>query len=75
MPKVPRVTGEVAVAAFCKAGYVLHHTRGSHHILKHPGRTERLSIPCHSGKTIGVGLLRRQIALSGLTVEQFTELL
>jgi predicted RNA binding protein YcfA (HicA-like mRNA interferase family) len=73
--KVPRITGEAAVAAFCKAGYGVDRVRGSHHILRHPEKTERLSIPVHKGKTVGVGLLSSQIKLAGLTVEQFIELL
>jgi predicted RNA binding protein YcfA (HicA-like mRNA interferase family) len=73
--KVPRVTGEEAIKAFCKAGYARHHATGSHHILKHPDRSARLSIPVHAGDTVGVGLLRKQIKKAGLTVEQFIDLL
>jgi predicted RNA binding protein YcfA (HicA-like mRNA interferase family) len=73
--KVPRVTGEEAVKAFCAAGYALDRTTGSHKILKHPDRRERLSIPVHAGKVLGVGLLRSQIKAAGLTVEEFTALL
>jgi len=73
--KVPRLTGEKAVDTFCKAGYVWHHTTGSHRILKHPDKSARLSIPVHAGCTVGVGLLRKQIRLSGLTVDEFIALL
>ena len=75
MPKVPRITGEDAVKAFCNAGFVEDRVRGSHHILRHPDKPARLSIPVHAGKTIGVGLLRSQIAAAKLTIEQFTKLL
>jgi predicted RNA binding protein YcfA (HicA-like mRNA interferase family) len=73
--KVPRVTGEEAVKAFCRAGFHLDRITGSHHILRHPQRAERLSIPVHAGRTIGVGLLSAQIKAAGLTVEQFAALL
>jgi predicted RNA binding protein YcfA (HicA-like mRNA interferase family) len=73
--QVPRITGSEAIKAFCKDGYVVDHIRGSHHILKHPHRIERLSIPVHAGKTVGVGLLRSQIRIAGLTPEQFSALL
>lgn len=73
--KMPRVTGRQAVAAFRKAGYELDRMSGSHHILRHPQKKERLSIPVHKGRNVGVGLLSRQIKVAGLTVEQFTALL
>jgi predicted RNA binding protein YcfA (HicA-like mRNA interferase family) len=75
MPKVPRIAGEEAVRAFCKAGYCVDRVRGSHHILKHPERTTRLSIPVHPGRTLGVGLLRRLIKDADLTVDEFIALL
>ena len=73
--QVPRITGEEAIKAFSKDGYIDDHTCGSHHILKHPNRRERLSIPVHGRKTIGIGLLRSQIRIAGMTPEQFSALL
>ena len=70
-----KVTGEAAIKAFGRAGFLLHHIKGSHHVLKRPGHRHHLSIPVHRGKTLGVGLLSNQIKLAGLTVEQFVELL
>lgn len=75
MPSIPRVTGSEAVAAFERAGFRVVRVSGSHHILKRPGHRHRLSIPVHAGKTVGPGLLSKQIAAAGLTVEQFVELL
>ena len=75
MPKVPRITGEEAVRAFGKTGYTLDRVKGSHHILRHPKRAPRLSIPVHKGRTAGAGLLGRQIKIAGLTVEEFIELM
>ncbi len=73
--KMPRVTGEKAVKAFCGSGYAIDRIAGSHRILRHPQKTERLSIPVHAGKTLGVGLLSSLIKTSGLTVEEFIALL
>jgi predicted RNA binding protein YcfA (HicA-like mRNA interferase family) len=70
--KVPRVSGEDAVRAFGRAGFGLDRIKGSHHILKHPEKTVRLSIPVHAGRTVGVGLLSAQIKLAGMTVDEFT---
>ena len=69
--KVPRIKGEEAVKAFAKAGFYLDRIRGSHHILKHPHKTARLSIPVHAGQTVGIGLLSSQIGIAGLTIEEF----
>ncbi|MCX5637770.1 MAG: type II toxin-antitoxin system HicA family toxin [Planctomycetota bacterium] len=74
MPKVPRITGEEAVRAFGRAGFAVDRVRGAHHILRHPDKTVRLSIPVHKGETVGIGLLRSQIKDAGLTVEQFIDL-
>jgi predicted RNA binding protein YcfA (HicA-like mRNA interferase family) len=73
--KLPRITGMEAVDAFRKDGYFVDRIKGSHHILKHPQRKERLSIPVHKGATIGIGLLKKQIKISGMTVDEFCKLL
>jgi len=72
--KVPRVTGEQAVAAFRKAGYEIDRTSGSHKILRHPTKVG-LSVPVHKGCTIGVGLLARLIKDADMTIEEFRTLL
>jgi len=75
MAKLPAISGKDAVRAFCKAGYEVDRISGSHHILRHPAKPERLSIPVHAGKTLGRGLLRSQIKVAGLTEDEFIELL
>ncbi|MEI8371385.1 MAG: type II toxin-antitoxin system HicA family toxin [Planctomycetota bacterium] len=75
MPKTPRITGKTACKVFAKAGFRCCRIRGSHHILEHPAKPYRLSIPVHAGETIGLGLLKDQIEAAGMTVEQFIELL
>lgn len=71
MSDVPRINGMQAVNAFKSAGFVVARVSGSHHIMKKDGCPNRLSIPVHGAKTVGVGLLLRQIKVAGLTVEQF----
>ena len=68
--------GDEAVRAFCKAGYYIDRSSSSHRFLKHSekGRMS-LSIPVHSGKTLGIGLLTSKIKDAGLTIERFRELL
>lgn len=74
MSTIPRISGRAAVAAFRKLGYEIDRQRGSHIILRHrepPHR--RLTVPDH--REVAKGTLRALIRESGLTVEQFTELL
>ena len=75
MSSVPRVTGQAAVRAFEKAGFVHVRTKGSHFILKKGGHPYLLSVPVHAGRTVGVGLLKKLIADAGLTVDEFIQLL
>lgn len=75
MAKLPRdVSGERAVRAFAKVGYVRDHQTGSHIILVHTqDRSKRLTVPAH--RAIRVGTLRGLIRDAGLTVEEFIQLL
>ena len=75
MAKVPRdVSGERAVRAFRRVGYVLDHQTGSHMVLTHsdPAR-KTLTIPNH--RAIKTGLLAKFIKDAELSVEEFIELL
>ena len=75
MAKIPRISGEDAVKAFCQAGFYVDRIRGSHHVLRHPEKPDvRLTIPVHAGKAVGPGLLQSQIKAAGFTVEQFIDL-
>lgn len=75
MGKLPRVTGQQAIVAFGKIGYVVDRVRGSHHILKHPQRKHALTVPVHGSQPLKRGLLRSLIRTADLTVEQFIDLL
>lgn len=75
MPEIPRVSGKEAIKAFEKAGFSCVRIKSSHHILKKEGHRYLLSVPVHGSKTLGVGLLSSLISNSGLTVEQFCDLL
>lgn len=73
MPRLPRVSGREAVAAFRRAGFDDRRQRGSHIILTKVGRAETLSVPDHA--ELAPGTLRALIRKAGLTVEQFQGLL
>jgi predicted RNA binding protein YcfA (HicA-like mRNA interferase family) len=57
------------------SGPVLHHTTGSHYILKHPDRPgSRVTPPWHNGD-LKRGTLGSIIEQAGFTTEEFLELL
>lgn len=75
MGKLPVISGHEAIKAFQKAGWHTANQEGSHITLKKDGMNCNLSIPMHSGKDVKRGLLRKQIAKAGMTVDEFVSLL
>lgn len=74
MPKLPGLTGEAVMGALEKVGFQKIRQKGSHVRMQHEdGRL--VTIPIHSGKTIGRGLLRKILRDAELTREEFTALL
>ena len=73
MPSLPNVSGREVVKAFGKDGWEFARHKGSHMIMVKPGHIASLSIPDH--KEIAKGTLRSLIRSSGLSVEEFVELL
>jgi len=73
MARLGNISGKDAARAFEKAGWQVIGQVGSHLVLVKPGIRVNLSIPQH--KELSVGTLRALIRLSGLTVDQFLELL
>ena len=72
MPDLPTLNGREVVRAFAKDGWQMVRQRGSHMILVKPGHMATLSVPDH--REVAKGTLRSLIRSSGLTVDQFTEL-
>ncbi|MFY4730241.1 type II toxin-antitoxin system HicA family toxin [Nitrospira sp. BLG_2] len=74
MSKLPVVSGQEAVRALKKIGYLIDHQTGSHIILRQsPPPHRRLSVPQHT--ELAKGTLRSIIRQAGLTVEEFSALL
>ena len=62
------------IKALSKLGFKIARKHGSHVVLKHPDG--RLTVvPVHAGEQIGPGLLTKIIKDSGVSKEQFIELL
>ena len=72
--KLPRVGGKETVEALLRAGFVIHRTRGSHYILKHPETGLRVTIPYHR-RELAPKTLRSILKQAGLSIERFRELL
>ncbi len=66
---------ETVVKAFERAGWTNRGFRGRHVKLTKPGNPNILSIPVHQGKSVKIGLLKDQIRKSGLTEDEFSDLL
>lgn len=73
MGRLNNVSGKEAVKAFKKAGWKPIGQVGSHLVMIKQGVRVNLSIPQH--KELSVGTLRTLIRASGLTVDEFLELL
>ena len=70
--QLPVLSGGEVRKAFEKAGWEYVRQRGSHMVMVKEGHIATLSIPNH--KTVAKGTLRSLIRASGLTVDQFVEL-
>lgn len=74
MPKLPILSGKDLVKVLTKIGYEIDHQTGSHIILRHKNPPyRRLTISNH--KEISVGTLRAIIRQTGLSREEFLNLL
>jgi predicted RNA binding protein YcfA (HicA-like mRNA interferase family) len=62
----------MVIRALQRNGFIVHHTTGSHYILKK--EKLRVSIPYHN-RDLKPGTLSSIIAQAGLTVEEFVNLL
>ena len=69
-PKLPIVKPSEVIHALEKAGFVVHHIKGSHYVLKHPHSGRRVPVPYHA-KALKKGMLHGVIRQSGLSREEF----
>ena len=71
MTPLPSITGKELIAVLKKHGFAEVRQRGSHVIMRHAdGR--RTTVPLHSGRTIGKGLLRKIINDADLSLEDLS---
>jgi predicted RNA binding protein YcfA (HicA-like mRNA interferase family) len=72
---MPALNARKVIRALEKAGFVQDRQKGSHLILFHPQKKLTTVVPVHRGETISKPLLKEIINQSGLTSEQFLDLL
>ena len=73
MGRLNNISGREAAKAFQQAGWSPVGQVGSHLVMTKPNVRANLSIPQH--KELSVGTLRTLISHSGLSVDEFLELL
>jgi predicted RNA binding protein YcfA (HicA-like mRNA interferase family) len=73
VPPLPVVSGERAVKAFQKVGWIKDRQHGSHVVLIKPGHPASLSVPQH--RELAPGTLRALIRAAGMSVQQFLDVL
>lgn len=73
MARLANISGKEAVRAFAKTGWRVIGQVGSHVVMTKPDVRANLSIPQH--KELSVGTLRALIRHSGMTVEEFLDML
>jgi predicted RNA binding protein YcfA (HicA-like mRNA interferase family) len=71
--KLANISGKDAAKAFQKAGWQIRGQAGSHLVPTKPGIRANLTVPQH--QEVAKATLRSLIKISGLTVDQFLELL
>ena len=75
MTRLPAVTPRKLLRALARAGFFVHHSTGSHRVLKHPDiPTRRVIVPYHN-KDLKRGTLAPNIRQTGLTLAEFLDLL
>jgi predicted RNA binding protein YcfA (HicA-like mRNA interferase family) len=75
MPGLPVLKAGEILRALLKAGFTIHHQRGSHARLVHPGKPgARVTLPVHN-REVPLKTLRSIIRQAGLTEEEFLNLL
>jgi predicted RNA binding protein YcfA (HicA-like mRNA interferase family) len=70
-PRLPRLTAKQLIKKLKDHGYILYASEGSHQHFIHPDKPGKITIPVHSGKIIGPGLLKTILRQLKLDSEEF----
>ena len=73
--RLPPLTPKKVLGALQRAGFFIHHTSGSHYILKHPDRPNlRVTVAFHN-RDLKRRTLESIVEQSSLSVEEFIKFL
>jgi predicted RNA binding protein YcfA (HicA-like mRNA interferase family) len=73
--RLPALRPRRVLQALQRGGFFVHHTTGSHYVLKHPDHPAlRVTLPYHN-KDLKRRTLTSVIEQAGMTVEEFIQLL
>jgi predicted RNA binding protein YcfA (HicA-like mRNA interferase family) len=72
MIRIPAIKPKIVIRALLRHGFYIHHTSGSHYVLKK--EKLRVTVPYHN-KDLKPRTLASIIEQAGLTVEEFLDLL
>jgi predicted RNA binding protein YcfA (HicA-like mRNA interferase family) len=75
MARLPRISSQKLLQALQRAGFYVHHQRGSHVNLRHPTKTHLHVVVPQNRKDLAPKTLKSIIVQAEMTVEEFVELL
>lgn len=64
------MTYRTVVKELENAGWVLVRIHGSHHQFKNPAFIELVTVPCHGGHDLSIGVVRNIQKVTGLSFER-----
>jgi predicted RNA binding protein YcfA (HicA-like mRNA interferase family) len=71
-PRAPRLTGKHLEMVILRAGWYLHHSRGSHFYYRHPEHPgKQITLPIHSGEIIPQKTLPNILEQADITLNEF----
>lgn len=74
-PKLPIITPKQLISALLKAGFIIHHQKGSHVTLKQTGSPNRRVVVAIHNKDLKKGTLSSILKDADLTIDEINELL
>lgn len=75
MSKLPQIKPERVIRALLKAGFYIHHQRGSHVVLKHPRDSIKRVVVPHHNKDLKKAVLKDILNKSNISIEEFMKLM
>lgn len=69
MPKLPVIKSKEIIKILKKAGFEIHHTTGSHYVLKHPVSKKIAIVPYHL-KDLPPGTTHSILKMAGIKREE-----